>query len=196
LPSYIGAIREHYPALSIEPEVDLSVNLRDRLLASELDIVVVPDAFVDARVSRTELASVKNAWMAKPGLMQAERPLSLRSLNRHTLLTHGEKSGTGLLYENWLRDHGVAPAHTIRSNSLMALIGMTASGLGVSYLPRDCLSWLIDAGRLQVVKTRRPPPEILYVALKRASADSILLSALIALAKERCNFSYLFQTKR
>jgi DNA-binding transcriptional LysR family regulator len=194
LPGYIGAIRERYPGLSVEPDVDLSVNLRDKLLAGELDIIVVPDAFIDARITRTELASVENAWMAKPGLIDAHTPLPLRQLNKYTLLTQAEKSGTGLLYENWLRSHGVAPAHTIRSNSLIALIGLTASGLGVSYLPHACLRWLIESGMLQTIKTTKSLPKIRYVALKRTSVDSVLIDALITLARKHCTFSDLFRT--
>jgi DNA-binding transcriptional LysR family regulator len=195
LPSYIGAIRERYPGISVEPDVDLSVNLRDKLLAGELDIIVVPDAFIDARVSRTELASVENAWMAKPGLIDSRGPLPLRQLNKYTLLAQAEKSGTGLLYENWLRSHGVAPAHTIRSNSLIALIGLTVSGLGVSYLPHTCLRWLVEGGMLQSVKTSKRLPKIRYVALKRANVDSALIDALIELAKRSCTFSDPFRTR-
>lgn len=196
LPNYISAIRGLYPNLSIEPDVDLSVNLRDKLLAGELDIAVVPDAFIDARISRTELASVENVWMAKPGLIQSKRSLPIRSLNQYTLLAQAEKSGTGLLYENWLRTQGIAPAHTIRSNSLVALIGMTVSGLGISYLPRACLGWLIESRMLEVLTIRQGLPKIRYVALRRASSDSVLLSALVSLARECCNFSQLFQTQR
>ncbi len=194
LPRLIAAIRERYSGLSIEPDVDLSTNLRDKLLAGELDLAIVPETLKDPRVTWTKLGGVENVWMCKPGLIQSEKPMRLQELERYTLLTHAEKSGTGLLYDRWLRDQGVNPAHTIRTNSLVALIGMTVSGLGVSYLPRTCVSWLIDTGMLEVVNTRRPPPDVNYIALRRAGSESALVDALIALAKEHCNFSRMFQT--
>ncbi|MEP9375997.1 LysR family transcriptional regulator [Aquabacter sp. CN5-332] len=194
LPRLIGAIRERYAGVSIEPDVDLSTNLRDKLLAGELDIVIVPDTMKDPRVTWTKLGAVENAWMCRPGLVPVDKPLAMHDLERYTLLTHAEKSGTGLLYDRWLRTQGVNPAHTIRTNSLVALISMTVSGLGVSYLPRTCVGWLIDTGMLEVVRTRRPPPEVRYVALRRADSESVLLAALVALAQEHCNFSRMFQT--
>ncbi|TCT03576.1 LysR family transcriptional regulator [Aquabacter spiritensis] len=195
LPRLIGAIRERYPGVSIEPDVDLSTILRDKLLAGELDLIIVPDTLKEPRVTWTRLGSVENVWMCKPGLVPNDKPLRLQELDRYTLLTHAEKSGTGLLYDRWLRAQGINPHHTIRTNSLVALIGMTVSGLGVSYLPRTCVSWLIDTGMLEVVNARRPPPEVRYVALRRAGSESALIAALVALAREHCNFSRMFQTE-
>jgi len=159
LPKFIGSARERYPSLLIEPDVDLSVTLREKLLAGELDMIVVPDAFTHAGVAWTALGNVENVWMCKPGLIQSKQPLRLQELDRYTLLTQAEKSGTGLIYEQWLRGQGVTPAHTVRSNSLIALIGMAAAGPGVSYIPSACRRWLVDSEMLLVVKTRLTLPK-------------------------------------
>jgi hypothetical protein len=47
---------------------------------------------------------------------------------------------------------GVQPAHTISSSNLIAIIGMTVSGLGISYLPKDCLEEMVHAGHLAALK--------------------------------------------
>src|SRR5665213_3110424 len=45
LPSLVEAVRTAYPAMSLEPEIDLSPNLCDKLARGELDLVVVPPVF-------------------------------------------------------------------------------------------------------------------------------------------------------
>jgi DNA-binding transcriptional LysR family regulator len=44
-----AAYRSLYPKVGIEPDVDTSISLRDKLLKDELDIVIVPEALEDPR---------------------------------------------------------------------------------------------------------------------------------------------------
>jgi DNA-binding transcriptional LysR family regulator len=193
LPQYVQLIRRHYPKVLIEPEVDMSVNLRDKLLADEVDLIIVPDAFAEARFSVRPLGTVENAWMAKPGLLPAGRVLRMEELAVHTILAQGGLSGTGLIYQRWFKSLAIAPANSITSNSLVALIGLTVSGMGVSYLPHACLFSLLERGALEIIQTTPALPDVHYVALYKGERKSVLISSLIMLAQESCDFSKLFQ---
>ncbi|RJF95559.1 LysR family transcriptional regulator [Noviherbaspirillum saxi] len=195
LPKLVRLVRQHYPRVRIEPDVDLSVNLRDKLLADEVDAIIVPDAFVEDRFSAIPLAQVESTWMAKPGLLSDARGLRIHELAAYTILTQGDKSGTGIIYDRWFKSQGIEPANAISSNSLIALIGLTVSGLGVSYLPKDCLKSLIDRGALEVIETNPVLPLITYVALYRSERKSNFISSILMLAQECCNFSNLFQVE-
>lgn len=50
LPQLCGQIRHNFPNVVIEPSVKNSVDLRDSLLADEIDLIIVPDAFKDTRL--------------------------------------------------------------------------------------------------------------------------------------------------
>src|SRR5512132_918982 len=39
--------------------------------------------------------------------------------------------------------------------SLVALVGLTTAGVGISYLPRDCFMPMVNEGKLVIVKTSR-----------------------------------------
>jgi DNA-binding transcriptional LysR family regulator len=195
LPRLVDLIQTHYPKFVIAPDVDMSVNLREKLLADEVDLMIVPDAFADGRFSSKPVGKVENAWMCKPGLVDARKPLRLHELATHRLLTQGDKSGTGLVYDRWLKAIGVKPASTIVSNSLVALIGLTVSGLGVSYLPRKCLGPMIKAGTLEVVRATPSLPEAAYVAMYKSEQRSTLISSIVMLAQESCDFTRMFQTE-
>ncbi|SDC24283.1 LysR substrate binding domain-containing protein [Variovorax sp. CF079] len=77
---------------------------------------------------------------------------------------------------------------------MLALIGFTVAGIGVSYLPRACLKPLIDRRALAVLKTSPALPLVNYVALYRSGGQSSLMSSIAELAQEVCDFSNLFQT--
>lgn len=194
LPRFVNVIQECYPRVVIEPDVDMSTALRDKLLADELELIIVPDAFEDSRFTPKRVGSVENAWMSKPGLVNAKRALRIHELAAHRLLTQGDRSGTGLLYERWFKSIGVRAPNTMTSNSLVALLGLAVSGFGIAYLPRRCLSPMLDAGLLEVVKVTPELPEAPYAALYKSDKRSTLLASLVMLAQDSCDFSSTFQT--
>lgn len=114
-------------------------------------------------------------------------------LAAHRLLIQGEKSGTGLVYGHWLKTIGVQPINTIVCNSLLAMVGMTVSGLGISYLPRQCLAPLLETGALEVVKTTPALPETTYAAMYKGEQRSTLISSMVMLAQESCDFTRMYQ---
>jgi len=197
LPRLVRQVREHYPKVVIEPDVDLSVSLRDKLLADEIDAIIVPDAFAESRFSVLPMGKVKSVWMAKPGLLprlsSGPRVLRMHELAQYTILTQGDKSGTGIIYDRWFKSQVVSPSNSISCSSLVALIGLTVSGMGVSYLPHLCLRSLVERGALEVVETTPALPEIPYVALYRGERKSNFISSILMLAQECCEFSDLFQ---
>jgi DNA-binding transcriptional LysR family regulator len=196
LPRLVQLVRQEYPRVIIEPDVDLSINLRDKMLSDRADLVIVPDAFSEAKLARQRLASVESCWMCKPGLLPARRRMTLQALAAHTILTQGGQSGTGIIYDRWLKSQAVTPANAISCNSLVALIGLTVSGLGVSYLPRRCMEGMIERRLLEVVRTVPALPEVPYVAMYRAEQRSSLVSSIVGLAQDACDFSRMFQAEQ
>ncbi|BAL24219.1 LysR family transcriptional regulator [Azoarcus sp. KH32C] len=194
LPRLVNAINTFYPKVTVEPDVDLSVSLRDKLLADEIDLMIAPSAVNDTRFSSVPVGKVENVWMAKPGMIESRRPLRLHELAAHRLLTQGDKSGTGLLYERWFKGLGVKPSNTLTSNNLIALIGFTLSGLGISYLPLKCMEPMIQAGKLEVVKVNPALPKTEYLAMYKGEQRSTVVSSIVMLAQESCDFTRMFDT--
>jgi len=195
LPALIDAIRTAYPRLVIEPSVDLSTALFDGLVNDKFDLIVVPDVFDDARCVVTPLKSVENAWMCTPALADSilgpkpETPLPLAGISDFVVLSQGEMSGTGIIYDRWLHQIGVRPSRSIVSNNLLAQIGLTLSGMGITYLPVETVRPLLRLGLLKVVETRPRLPRVRYAALYREERTSRLCSDVVTLAAGLCSFA-------
>ncbi|MFL6694790.1 MAG: LysR family transcriptional regulator [Ramlibacter sp.] len=194
LPRLVQRIEAFYPKVVIEPDVDTSVALRDKLLADELDIVIVPDAFEDPRCEARRVGELEMAWMCKPGMVDASRPLRMHELARYRLLTQSNKSGVGMVVDRWLGAQGMKLPVSLVSNNMLALISMTVSGLGVTYLPWWCLQPMIDTGMLATIKVTPGLPVTRYVALYRSDQRSTLIASVTMLAQESCDFARMFQT--
>lgn len=194
LPRLIDAIQRCYPKVTIEPDVDASTSLREKVLADELDLIFVPDAFSEGRLETKLLGHLQNAWMCKPGLVEAGRVFRLHELASQRLLLQGSKSGAGMVVGGWMKSLGVQPTNAVVINNLIALIGLAVSGLGITLLPADCLKPMLDDGSLMVVACNPRPPAIGYVAMYKGEHRSTLLSSIVMLAQECCDFARMFQT--
>lgn len=195
LPRLVSAIQARYPKVVIEPHVDVSVMLRDKLLADEVDLMIVPEVFDDQRFKSTRVGMVENAWMCKPGLVERRHRHHIHELAAHRLLAQDDRSGTGQLYNRWLRANGVQYESSLLSNSVVAIIGLTVSGMGISYLPKKCLAPMVEAGALEVLRVSPALPPANYAAIHKSDRKSILTSSIVELAQEACDFSRMFQTE-
>ncbi|QHJ00430.1 LysR family transcriptional regulator [Xylophilus rhododendri] len=193
LPRLIETIRDLYPKVVIEPTVDSSPHLRDQLLAGELDLVVVPDAFGDSRMTSTRIGQVAHAWLCRPGLIATDRAWRLHELAQYRMLVQGPQSGTGRVYDAWLKEQGAEPRDPIQVSNLVAMLGLVMSGLGVTYLPHQCLAPLIAAGMLSAIEVTPQLPPMHYVAMHKVEQRSTLVTAVVMLAQECCDFGAMFQ---
>lgn len=193
LPRLVSAIQARYPRVVIAPQVDASAMLRDKLLADEVDLAIMPEAFNDQRFVSRPVGSAEHVWMCKPGLLGRARRLQAHELAGQRLLTQDDRSGTGLLYNRWLRSIGVETHNTLVSSSVVALIGLTVSGMGISYLPRQCLAPMIASGKLQALNVTPALPQTRYVAVCKADRPSTLVNDIAELAQAHCDFGEIFQ---
>ncbi|MGJ8544625.1 MAG: LysR family transcriptional regulator [Sulfitobacter sp.] len=192
LPKLVSAIRSEFPRASIEPEVELSATLFERLMDESIDLIIVPDVFEDSRCVKLPIASVENDWMIAPSLQAGNTPLGLDQLAEFTLLVQGSRSGTGIVYSKWLESQNIQSNRTMVCESLVAQIGFTVAGLGISYLPVPVTQPIVDAGRLQRLSTPNKLPHVQYAALYKKDRTSGFRKHIAALAKEHCHFGSFF----
>lgn len=189
LPRLIAAIKENYPKVIVEVEVESTSELREKLAADVIDLIIIPQFLPDQRFTTTKIGSVDNAWMCAPSLHRGQAQIPLEEITTYPLIFQGNVSGTGQAYAQFLAEHGVNATRYLISNNFVAQVGLTVSGLGVSYLPSKCLGYLVDLGILRVLKTRPALPPIQYVALYRSDQQYSLSNQIAKLAKECCDFT-------
>lgn len=170
LPDLVKAIAKEYPRVSIEPVVDLGSNLRDQLAAGRLDIAVLPDAYLHEGLIRTYLHSVPNSWYCSPDIAPADRLLNAQDISSKTLLAQGKLSGAGIMVAEWLKAQNIATGPQIPCNSLVAVIGLAISSLGIAYIPEIVATPYVKSGKLVRLTVTPETPDIPYVAIARSDS--------------------------
>ena len=188
LPKLVMLISQNYPKLIIEPQVELSSTLLEKLASDSLDMIIVPDVYEDTSYKVCRLKSVKNAWMCTPAYASGRSDIDFKELSQMNVLTQSSSSGTGVIYERWLAQNNLKISRTLVSNSLVAQIGLTLSGIGVSYLPVSAMRKHLDSGLLQILNVTPKLPEIRYAALHRVDRDSKLYTNVTDYACIACDF--------
>jgi DNA-binding transcriptional LysR family regulator len=194
LPRLIARLVKDFPGLTVEPEVDMSRTLHEKLMDDLVDLIIIPDTFTAPEVTAVPLAIVENAWMAAPGLIPHSGVVGLAELARYPVLVQGKRSGSGLFVNKWLGALGIELPKTLSSDSLTAMLGLTAAGLGVTYLPLECFRPLVDEGKLTIIKTDPELPPVPYMAMYRNDRPSAFVTEVASRAVELCDFSRQLQS--
>jgi DNA-binding transcriptional LysR family regulator len=190
LPRLVEAFRADYPDISFEPEVDLSTVLCEKLTAGAIDFAIVPPVFSGQDIAAVPLQKMELAWMCRPGMLPRGKTLSLQDLAAFPILAQTGRSGVDTVYDQWFQAQKVPVRKTYAGNSLVALAALTASGIGVSYLPALYFRDHVTRGLLQQIRLVPQSPAILYHAIYRKSDEIAGFSARFAkLCVRMCDFS-------
>jgi DNA-binding transcriptional LysR family regulator len=189
LPRLVQEIRETYPTVSLEPEIDVTTNLAARLLRGEVDFIIAPAVLKDPRFTSVPLKKLQLHWMASPSLIADSRVLSLEEIAGYPILMQIGTSGVDAIYERWFASKNLAIRRTFAGNSLIALSSLTVAGFGISYLPALYFSDLADQGLLNVLHSTQRLPAVRYYAIYRNDGPAPLYSMVADLARRLCDFS-------
>ncbi|MGY2290968.1 LysR family transcriptional regulator [Pseudomonas sp. SDO528_S397] len=182
--TFVARARLAHPTLSLHPEVDLSARLQQKLLAGDLDLVVIPQDYVTAAMASIALQSVDFTWLAPPGSIAPGRVLSLEELAQWPIIVQGGPSGITQRSERLFAQAGIEARHVYGSNSLFALVALIRAGIGISCLPRALFAEAIQRGELQEMDVQvRPVPVNYQLAFLKHGHEELTLS-LAALATE------------
>jgi DNA-binding transcriptional LysR family regulator len=191
LPNFVSRLRERYPKVHLEFEVGSSPLLHEHVRTGRLSLAIVVDVMRTTEMVRIPVGTARMGWFSAPGLLTSDC-LTLQELERQTLLIQGASTGAGRQLSIWLAARSLAPANMIQSDSLSALSGIAAAGLGVAHLPRAVASDALQRGRLSEVRLPVESPDLNYVAISRIDTISAFHRAVIEVAERSCDFDTPF----
>ena len=175
LPSLLPKVREQYPNLQVVLREDLSANLMDKLNRHELDFALIALPYDTVGFLVKELFD-DEFWLvaneADPVFQNKEIQLNNKLTDRLLLLEEG----------NCLRDHTLkackrsqlAKHDGIEATSLLTLVQMVESGLGIALLPEMAVkSGLLKQTQLVARPLSSSAPKRKIALVARASTARI-----------------------
>ena len=151
LGALVKRLHAEQPGVTPEITVDTSPNMRDALLAGELDLALMLGPLEAPRVRNVSLGAYDLAWVASPELAVGTGRLGLADLARWPILSYARGTAPHAeLAELFGRPDLPAPRFFANA-SLSSMLRMALDGIGVGALPRDVIAGELASGALRVL---------------------------------------------
>lgn len=141
LPAFLSALYDKYPNLNVEISVDVTVDLRQRLIERSLDFAILMGPVSEFSIDNIELPPIELAWFATAS---AEVP----ELGSMPTISYNRNSRPYRELRRQLTQRYGENTKIFPSSSIYAGLEMVASGIGVGLFPRQLGADLIKQGRV------------------------------------------------
>ena len=135
LQRFLRLMREAYPKLRIQLEVDLSTAIDARLMEGQLDLALQTGPFKSKTFASEALGQEHYCWLANSDLIQdVSAEPSLPELFDLTILTHARHTQACAALHRFATTRGLRNEQIVHSSALSACVPMVLEGLGVALL--------------------------------------------------------------
>jgi DNA-binding transcriptional LysR family regulator len=181
LPALIERVNDAYPNLELEIEVDISPNLRDRLVARDLDLAFLLGPVSNPNVQNRPLCSYPLAFVACKTIKFDKQFVALEDIARWPIITFSRNTQPYVaVRELFTRSRLHTTIHA--SASLATVVRMALDGIGVAVIPPAILANVAPRGQLRLLKTRTMLPRLDFAVSWPSSPDSFAAQKVAGIA--------------
>ena len=154
LQTFLRLLRQEYPNLRVELQVDLSQQIGERLRERQIDLALQNGPFAFQATGELELAEEPYAWVANTDLAnELAGGTSVERFFDKAVLTHARHTSAARALHDLAAKRGYDTGKIIHSSALSACLPMVNEGLGVALLPRSLVLEEMKDGRLKSLKS-------------------------------------------
>jgi len=184
LSALVRRLHQVHPHVTLDIQVDISAGLRASLLAGEVDAAFLLGSVASARVRCLPLCDYPLAWVARPGLLPAARPLPLQDLAAWPILTYARGTAPHAELLQLFSRPGLPPPRIFANSSLASIVRMALDGIGIGVIAPAAIGPELRAGTLEVVQADPPLQPLSFQACWSDTPGSALAEAVTRLAQE------------
>ncbi len=164
LSRFIDLVDEMYPSLSLEIEVDISANLRERLVAQDIDLAFLLGPVSAASIRNRDLCRFPLAFIASPTRALPAGPVPLAELARHPMITFSRLTRPYMEISELFAQPGFAPIRLHATASLAPAVRMALDGRAIAIIPPAIVEKEIAERKLRVIASETALPDLSFTA--------------------------------
>ncbi|MBN9594286.1 MAG: LysR family transcriptional regulator [Afipia sp.] len=182
LPKLVERVANSLPNLSLEIEVDITPNLRARLMAQEIDLAFCLGPWPASNVRNRVLCDYPISFVASPSLKLGEGPLTVQDLAKFAIITFPRKTQPYEIVRSLFNRPDLPSPRLHASASLATVIRMATDGIGIAVIPTAIVERELAEGQLQLLSTDLHVPALTFAASWLASPDTLATEMIADLA--------------
>lgn len=181
---FLRLMREAYPKLRIQLEVDLSTAIDARLIGGQLDLALQTGPFKSKTFASDALGQENYCWVVNSDLIhQISAKPSLTELFEITVLTHAKHTQACAALHSLATERGLRSERIVHSSALSACVPMALEGLGVALLPERLVMAEIASGELHRVEPDWVPEPLSFYARYAPARAALYVEKAAQIAK-------------
>jgi len=184
LPDLLRRVHGEYPGVTVEILVDLTVNLRERLVSREIDVAFLLGPVAEPNMGNTALCSYEMVWVSAPEFELPAGRLTLSDLAKLPIITFLRPTRPHVFLRQALAGPDLPPLRISGSSSLATMVRMVKDGLGVSPLPWEVVRPEVESGRLRRFETALALPDLEFTVTFPVSPPNPMIGLIEKLALE------------
>ncbi len=188
LPGLIARVRQAYPGLVLEPQVDVGQALERKVADGELDFAVIAGHSTRAGMAAVPVGEAHFLWVGAASAVGAAQRLTPALLRQIPLVSLPDSAGTSRLLQPWLDAAGPG-LQRLSCNNWGAIAGLLLEGAGLGLLPAPWAQALARQGELRILASDPAPAPLSYAFHYRRDDVGALIGALCERVQQAVDFS-------
>lgn len=192
-------LKREMPSVTYQLEVDLTVNMRQKLELGQLDLAIVAAPMDGNRVAVTPLGGVNVTWMAAPAVCAAAKKQRLtlaQVLAAHPVWCLARPSHMYPMALATLRRHQVPLTNINTSTNLQSMVEMVAGGAGIALLPENLTTAQVRLGTLVPLSAQLPPERLDFVIARHRDQTQAVVQKIVEFAVASSAFVHTVNRRR
>lgn len=163
LPDFIKQVNRVYPQLSLEIEVDISLNLQSKIMDQEIDIAFLQGPISGPRISNRPLCEYPVRFIASPSLRMPS-PATIFDIGQFPVITFSRKTQPYEMVKALFSAPDAPKVRIHASASMATAVRLAVEGIGVAAIPAALVVDELASGRLEIVQTEAAIPPLSFFA--------------------------------
>jgi len=181
----MARLQENMPRVTYQVEVDLTVNMRQKLELGQLDLAIVAAPLDSNRLATTSLGTVNLLWVIAPKVRAAalRKGLDLGQIfASHPIWALARPSHMFPSAMETLRKYGATQSSISTCNSLQSMLEMVVAGGGISLLPENLVLPRIKRRELMQLSDELPPERLEFVIARHRDQEQAIIRHIVELS--------------
>ena len=164
LPDFLSHLSRSHRGLSFDLTVDATDNLRNALVAREIDLAFLMGPVAEVSITNRDICTYEMVFAAAPETARQRKTWTLGDIANQPILTFANNTKPSRQIREMLVPHCSTSLDMTTSTSLGALIRLAGSGFGICAIPKEVVKVELSSGELVELKTAFELPTISFTA--------------------------------
>ena len=187
----MAQLHERMPRVTYQIEVDLTINMRQKLELGQLDLAIMAARLNSDRLVSTPLGSLDMLWVTSPAVrrsMKREGRELREVLSSHPIWCLARPSHMYPMAVETLKALGLPPVSINTCNSLQTMVSIVMAGGGISMLPENMVADALKRRQLVRLSPDMPAQQLDFVIAHDLDQEQPVVRHIARLAVQASTF--------